>query len=167
MREGLFVNHRHDLIPMVAAAVGGAPIAQGILPPIPQGYCWYLESIGWAVGGNSHTAELNVAVVADDGPLPGIAAWDRAGLVALGAAATRGVLAPSLAIYAGPGQVPHFYLAPGTLANGDSAVVSVQSAVHQLDPHFLMSPEDTAQVKAAHERMAAELNMDAVGRRAV
>jgi hypothetical protein len=165
MRQGLFDHHRLDLLPLTAVATGGAPIAQGFLGPVPQGYCWYVENVGWAVGGNSHTAELNVAIVADDGPLPGITAWDRAGLVGLAAAATRGVISPALPWFAGAGHVPHFYLAPGSLANGDTVVVTVQIAVHQIDPQFIMSPEDALQVREAHERLGAELARSAVAER--
>jgi hypothetical protein len=167
MREGLFDHHRLDPLTMVAAAVGGAPVAQAFIGPVPQGYAWYVENIGFAVAGDTHTAELDVAVLVDDGASLGTAAWDRAGMVAGSfTAAKRGTIQPGIAIYVPAGHVVRFYAVPGTLANGDAVTVTCQSAVHQLDPHFIMSPDDALQVKSAHERMSAELNQDAVGARA-
>jgi hypothetical protein len=164
MREGLFDHHRLENLALVAA--GGTPIAQAVLGPVPEGYAWYLEQAAYTVVGNSHTAAIDLAVTPDGGALPAQATWDHQGLVWTTAAAVRGSMQTGLAIYLGPGHFLHVYLSGGTLAAGDAATVTLQVAVHQLDPHFLMSPDDTVQVKEAHERMAAELNMDAVGERA-
>lgn len=167
MREGLFEHHRLDPVTLVAATLGAGPVAQGILGPVPQGYTWYIESVAFSVAGANHTAEYNMAVTVDDPPLPASAVWDRAGLELVIPAAIRGSSPPGIAWYAQAGHFIRHYLSGGTLAAGDVVTVTTQIAVHQLDPHFLMSPEDAAQVKSAHERMSAELNMDAVGQRAV
>jgi hypothetical protein len=168
MREGLFDHHRRDSQQALAAAVGGQPNAQGVLGPVPEGYAWYVENFAYTVVGANHTALIDVAVLRDDGPLPAQATWDHQGLVWTGPAAAqiKGSTNNGVAWYAPAGTFLKWSAAPGTLANGDVVVVTYQIAVHQLDPHFLMSPDDALQVKSAHERMAAELNQDAVGARA-
>lgn len=167
MREGLFDHHRLDTISLLA---GAGNTAQRNLGPAPEGYCWYLEQIGFCVVGASHTAILDVAVLPDQGDLPTQALWDHQGLVwRSGAAAVAGSLNPGLAIYVPPSHFVHAYLSGGTLASGDAATVTFQLAVHQLDPHYLMSPEDRDAVRAAHQRLAEHqvAEVATAGRRAV
>src|SRR5215469_4969627 len=167
LREGLFDHHRRDSIPLLVAAAGGQPLAQALYGPVPEGYAWYIELAGFLVVGNSHTAAAILAASPDNTNVPSLAAWDGAGLQAQVPAATSGAWSLPLPMYLGPGHWARVLLAGGTLANGDAATATFQTAVHQLDPRYMMSPEDTAQVKRAHERAEAELNLDAVGQRAV
>ena len=152
-RQGLFDHHRLDTLAMLAA--GGTPVAQKVLGPVPEGYCWYVEVIGFSVVGNSHTALLDVAVTPDGGDLPAQATWDHQGLVwTVPTAAVRASENAGHAIYVAPGHFIHAYASGGTLAANDPVAVTFQIAVHQLDPQFLMSPEDRAAVRQAHERLA-------------
>lgn len=166
MRQGLFDHHRLDTLALVAA--GGTPVAQKVLVGPSEGYCWYLEVLAFSVVGNSHTAAMDVAVTPDNGDLPAQAAWDHAGLVWTLAAAVRGSENAGSPIYVPPSHFVHFYASGGTLAAGDVVTVTAQAAVHQLDPQYLMSPEDRKQVLAAHEKLGAELtHVATAGRRAV
>jgi hypothetical protein len=152
-REGVFVRHRLDTLALLAA--GGTPLAQGVIGPVPEGYCWYIEAIGFSVVGNSHTAVPLVAVTPDGGPLPAAASWDGQGLVwtPSGVAAVRGSENAGHALYVGPGRFAHAVLLPGTLAAGDAATFTFQVAVHELNPRFLMSREEADLVREAHERL--------------
>ena len=165
MREGLFDHHRRDFLTI---SVPASVLGQAALGPVPEGYAWYVENFAYTVLGNSHTALVDVAITPDGGNLPAQATWDHQGLVWTnpGAAAIRASANNGVAWYAPPGSFIHVVGANGTLASGDVIVAQFQVAVHQLDPHYLMAPDDATQVKAARERMAAELNQDAVGPRA-
>ena len=165
LREGLFDHHRLDS--RLFSAAGGTPTGQDALGPVPEGYAWYLENLAFSVVGNSHTAALDFAVTPDNGALPSQAAWDHAGLVATFAAAIRNALQPGLAIYVPPNHFLRAYAAGGTLAAGDVVAVTYQIAVHQLNPRQMMSPDDIAQARAAHQHPTAEVTETAVaGRRA-
>jgi hypothetical protein len=165
-REGLFDSHRLDSLLMTADA---SNTAQKVLVGPGEGYCWYLEVISFTVVGNSHTAAFDVAVTPDNGALPAQATWDHQGLVWTLAAAVRGSENAGSAIFVPPSHFVHFYAAGGTLAQGDVVSVTTQVAVHQLDPHFLTSPEDRAAIRAAHERLAEHqvAEVAIAGRRAV
>lgn len=167
LRQGLFDHHR--LEPLALVAAGATPTAQGVLGPVPEGYAWYLEQVAYTVAGNSHTAAMDLAVAVDGGPLPAQASWDHAGLVWTTAAAVRASMNPGLAIFVPPGHFVHAYLSGGTLAAGDTAVVTFQVAVHQLDPRFVMSPEDARAVAESHERLPVHevAEVATAGRRAV
>lgn len=174
-REGIFEKHRLDSITLTSAAIGGLQQAEGHVGPVPQGYAWYVENFDWLVRGNSHNAQVVAAVTPDDttlGGTAGFAVWDGMGMVvAPAAAAIGGSSVPAAAFYMGPGHSFHVLAFGGSLAAGDVIVPTLQIAVHQLDPAFIMSPEDAQQVKERHERMAGAgatgLNMDAVGASAV
>lgn len=169
MREGLFDHHRLDSIQL---AFNASNVVPGVAchPVVPQGYAWYIENLAYAVLGNSHTTVVEFAVTPDDTALPAESTWDNAGLIwtnGTGAAAlVRGSVQPGCPWYVGPGHALHVQAHAGTAVSGDVLAVTFQVAVHQLDPHYIMSPDDALQVKAAHERMSAELNQDAVGPRA-
>lgn len=157
-REGVFTHHRLDTLPGLAA--GGTPTAQVVLGPVPEGFCWYIEGIGFAVVGNSHTAAVDVAVTPDGGTLPAQASWDHAGLVwkfdsGTAIAAIAGSSKMLTPIYMGPGHFAHAYFSGGTLAAGDAVTVTFQVAVHELNPRFVLSPEEIEQVARSHERYPA------------
>lgn len=166
LREGLFDHHRLD--PRLMTAAGGTPTAQDALGPVPEGYAWYIENIAWSVVGNSHNALLDFAVTVDNGQLPTQALWDHAGLIAtFTSAAIRGALQPGLPFYVPPNHFIRAYAAGGSLAAGDVVAVTYQIAVHQLNPRQMMSPDDIAQARAAHQHPTAEVSETAVaGRRA-
>lgn len=167
-REGVFRNHRLDSLALVAA--GGTPVAQGVLGPVSEGYCWYIEVIAFTVVGNAHTALIDVAVTPDSGPLPAQATWDHQGLVwTTTAAAIRNSENAGHAIYVAPGHFVHAVLAGGTLAAGDAATVTFQIAVHELNPRFLMTREEEELVREAHERLPQHVvaEVATAGRRAV
>lgn len=155
LREGLFDHHRREVLSMTAA--GGTPTAQGTLGMVPEGYAWYVENFAYSVVGNSHTAAMDIAVSVDNGPLPAQALWDHAGLVDTFAAAVRGSQNNGVAWYVPPGTFLRAYASGGTLAAGDVVVVNFQIAVHQLNPRAFMSPDDQAQVAAAHQRQPEHL----------
>lgn len=163
-REGLFEHHRRDALAIVAAAAGGQPLGQGVLGPCPEGYAWYVELAAFQVVGAAHNAIVALVVTPDNGPLPSFAGWDGYGLQAVsGAAASFGSFPLQLPLYVPPGNFLRAIVQGGTLANGDAVTVSVQTAVHQLDLGLgLMSPEDRAQVLAAHEHVGAPLAQTAV-----
>jgi hypothetical protein len=169
-REGVFDHHRRDAVAAVAAAAGGQPLIQGTFGPCPEGYAWYVELATFLVAGNAHNAIGWLAVTPDNGPLPSFAGWDGYGLaIGSGAAAVGGPFSLPLPLYVPPGHWVRCLLQGGTLANGDAATFTFQTAVHQLDPLMgMMTPEETAEVLAAHEHVGAELASPAVaGRRAV
>ena len=155
LREGLFDHHRLDSVSMTAA--GGTPTAQAILGMAPEGYAWYVENFAYSVVGNSHTALMDVAATIDNGTLPAQATWDHQGLLDTFAAGVRGSQNNGSAWYVPPGHFLRAYASGGTLAAGDVVVVTFQIAVHQLNPRAFMSPEDQAQVRAAHERAPEHL----------
>lgn len=170
LREGFFEKHRLDSITLVSAAISALQQAEGHIGPVPQGYAWYVENFDWLVRGNSHNAQVVAAITTDDttlGGVGGFATWDGMGMVvAPVAAAIGGSSVPAAAFYMGPGHSFHVLAFGGSLAAGDVIVPTLQIAVHQLNPHFIQSPDDQVQVQRAHERLGAELNMDAVGGRA-
>lgn len=170
-REGIFEKHRLDSITLVSAAIGGLQQAEGHIGPVPQGYAWYVENFAWLVRGNSHNAQVVVAVTPDDttlGGSGGLATWDGMGMVVSPvAAATGGGVVPGAAFYMGPGHSLHVLAFGGSLAGGDVIVPTAQIAVHQLDPSWMMSREDARQVLEAREHVGAELARSAVGGRAV
>lgn len=153
LREGIFDHHRLEVL--LATAAGGTPIAQTVLGPVPEGYAWYLEQVAYTIVGNNHTAALDVAVTPDGGTLPAQATWDHQGLVWTLAAAVRGSMQPGIAVYVAPGHFAHFYASGGTLAASDVLSVTCQVAAHQLDPHYLMTPEDRRAIAASHEHQVA------------
>lgn len=167
LRQGLFDHHRLDSVSMTAA--GGTPTAQATLGMVPEGYAWYIENFAFSVVGNSHTAAIDVAATVDNGPLPAQALWDHQGLLDTFTAAVRGSQNNASAWYVPPAHFLRAYASGGTLAAGDVVVVTFQVAVHQLNPRAFMSPEDRAQVMAAHEREPEHLFADSAtaARRAV
>lgn len=169
-RDGLFDHHRRDAVAVVAAAAGGQPLGQGLIGPVPMGYAWYVEFATFLVVGNSHTAIAVLAVTPDNGALPSLAGWDGYGASSFsGAAAVSGAIPLALPLYVPEGHWLRAILIPGTLANGDAATVTLQTAVHQLDPMLgLMSAEDRLELYASHERVGADVAETATaGRRAV
>lgn len=166
LRRGLYDHTRRDPFQGVADATPQVIAALGL--PVPEGYVWYLENLAWSVLGNSHTAVVDFAVLADNGKLPAQAAWDHAGLVDTFGAAIRGARNYASALEIPSGHYLVAYGSGGTLAQGDALVVTAQLAVHQLDPHLLMSSQDREAVRAAHEHAQTGLVETAVaGRRAV
>jgi hypothetical protein len=169
MREGLFEHHRLDTVQLPFNASNVVP-GLACHQPVPQGYAWYIENLAYLVIGNSHTTVVEFAITPDDTALPAETGWDGAGLVwtnGTGAAAlVRGAVQPGLPWYVAPGHALHVQAHAGTAVSGDILAVTFQVAVHSLDVQYMMSPEDTKQLKERHERMAAGLNMDAVGERA-
>ena len=167
LREGLFEHHRRDSVAVVAA--GGTPLAQGFYGPVPEGYAWYVELAAFGVLGNSHTAIAALAVSPDNAALGSIAGWDFAGLQAeVAPAVVSGQFPLALPLYVPANHWVRLLAFGGSLAAADLVNFSFQTAVHQLNPRLMMSPDDMAQVKAAHERVAAGLSETAVaGRRAV
>lgn len=169
MREGLFDHHRRDSISMLAA--GGTPVAQKILGPCPEGYCWYLESVAFSVVGAAHNALFDLAVTPDGGDLPPQASWDHQGLAwTVQTAVIAASMNNTAAVFVPPAHFAHAYASAGSLAAGDVVTVTYQVAVHQLDPaHLFMSPEDRQAVREAHERLAEHQVAESAvaGRRAV
>lgn len=164
-REGIFEKHRLDTL--YSSFVAGN-VAQLQFGPVPQGYAWYVENFAFVVLGNSHTTIAEVAITPDDTQLPAEASWDNDGLVwgSPGVTAARfATVQPGVAWYMGPGHWLHLSAHGGTAVAGDVLSATAQIAVHQLDPDFIMSPEDAKQLRAAHEHLAAELAHSAVAER--
>lgn len=172
-REGVFDHTRRDNVSGIAA--GGTPIAVVAFGPASEGYCWYLENVGWSVVGNSHNALLDLAVTPDQLNVspPAQAAWDHAGLVdTFTTAAVRGSRNYPSALKIPAGHFLIAYFAGGSIAAGDAVTLSLQVAVHELNPRYLMSPEDQERVRREHENEpaphAAVVGLPAVsGERAV
>jgi hypothetical protein len=165
-REGIFDHHRRDVIALLAA--GGTPTAVSVLGPCPEGYAWYVENAAYNITGNNHTAQLDVAVLADNGALPAQATWDHAGMVWTNVAAIRGSVAPGVAWYCPAAHWLVAYAYGGSLAATDTGTVTFQIAVHELDVRLgIMSRQDEDQVRAAHERPGALLAANALGDRVV
>ncbi len=168
MREGLFDHHRLDTFAMVAA--GGTPVAQKAWVGPAEGYCWYIEVAAFCVVGNSHNALFDLAVTPDQGDLPTQALWDHQGLAWTVRTATIAASRDNAAaIYVPPSHFIRAYASGGSLAAADAVTVTLQVAVHQLDPQYMMSPEDRSAVRAAHERLAEHqvAEVATAGRRAV
>lgn len=172
MREGLFVGHRFDYPVAKAATIAALVQGEARLGPVPQGYAWYAEDVAFMTSGG-HFCTVLLAVTIDDGPLGGgggIAAWDGQGLENEAVNTFTNFSNAPTGLYIPQGHVLHLSasnLVNGNLANNDQVVFTVQTAVHQLDPHYMMSEEDAMQVHDRRERMAAGLNQDAVGATAV
>jgi hypothetical protein len=165
-REGIFDHHRRDVIALLAA--GGTPTAVATLGPCPEGYSWYVENAAYNVNGNAHTAQVDIAVLADNGILPAQATWDHAGMVWTNAAAVRASIAPGVAWYCPANHWLVAYAYGGSLAAADTGTVTFQIAVHELDVRLgLMDPQDARQVRAAHEHEGALLAANALGDRVV
>lgn len=155
LREGLFDHHRTDTLALVAA--GNPVLAQAAFGPVPEGYAWYVELATYLIAGNSHTAIAALAVTPDNGALPAFASWDGQGLKATNPAATLGSWSLPLPIYVPPSHFLRVILVAGTIVAGDTATATFQTAVHQLNPRAFMSPDDQAQVAAAHQRAPEHL----------
>ena len=170
MREGLFDHHRVDSVTITVQNVGGLVQGEKILGPVPEGYAWYVENLAHVVKGNNRSAVVWWVVTVDDGALGG-----PAGLVNFdgqGQAAAVGGLAGNYfcaaPIYVGPGHVLHALASAAqgsSVQAGDQVTATAQIAVHQLDPQWMMSPEDRRQVLESHQRRGAELAQVAVAER--
>lgn len=166
-REGVFKSHRQELL--LTTAAGGTPTAQGVIGPVPEGFCWYLEVVAFTVIGNSHTASFDLAVTPDNGSLPAQASWDHQGLVWTLGAAVRGSENAGHAIYVPPSHFVHAYFSGGTLAAADVCSATFQVAVHELNPRWLQSKEEVERELASHERYPAHevAEVATAGKRAV
>ena len=152
------IYHHRFIDSILLPAADATPAAQKAYGPCPQEYEWYLENIAYSVIGNTHTANLDLAVTPDGGSLPAQATWDHQGLVwtnaVTGAANIRQSYNVSGAIYVPSGWFLHAFASAGggSFAQGDVVSVTFQWRVEEKEALLgLLSPQERAQLAAEHE----------------
>ncbi len=140
--------------PSVSAVADAGAVAQKAIGPVPEGFVWYVEIVGYVVIGNSHTAVIAAAISPDNGPLPAQATWDGAGMVwTTLTAAIRNSENTGPPFFLDSGEYLRAILSGGTLAQGDVVTVTYQIRVNEKEPVWgLLTPEERAELAAAHER---------------
>lgn len=169
MPEQTILHHRFiDAIALPAA--DATPAAQKAYGPCPQDYEWYIENVAYAVIGNSHTANLDLAITPDGGNLPAMASWDHQGLVwtspVAGAAQVKDAYNVSGPWYVPSGWFIHAVASAGggTFAQNDVIVVTFQIRVEEkIALMGLLSKEERAELAAEHQsRGMGEVTLTAV-----
>jgi hypothetical protein len=140
----------------VANAAGVATCFYG---PTPEGYVWYVERLS----SHAPTQATTLQVFAS----PDSTNTDPGYRADFSGAAADAISDETNPIYVPAGYYLVFRWAAATA--GDVCVAAVQIAVHQLNPQYLMSPEDRVAVREAHERLAEHqvAEVATAGRRAV
>lgn len=159
-RQGFF-EHHEPVRAITTNAANSSGNATGYMGPCPAGYCWYLENLTLRIADNG---VLDLFVVPEETVQLGTA-WDMNGRFDHFAAATDDVRN-----YGTPIFVPAGYFIVASLSgatSGDRANLSMQIAVHQLNPAALTSFPDQNQIRESHEHPTSPQNVDAVGARAV
>lgn len=149
MRAGFF-DHHEPLQTISVSALNASGNGQGFLGPVPQGYCWYIENVTMRVP-NQGVLDM---IISPTQKVPAGTAWDFSGRFDLFAAATDDARNYASPIYVGPGMYIVASVTGGT--QNDTPTISLQIAVHQLNPAFMTSPEDARQIQAAHQHATRE-----------
>lgn len=157
MRMGVF-DHTRPAEPKSGTA-NASGVASLFYGPCPEGYGWYIERISVHCPTAAAVAHVCVALT----PLSAVDYGSRMDFTTGGA---DSIADESTAIYVPAGYSLSIIWTAATSA--DVCTASVQYAVHQLDPRYMMSPEDMREVQAAHEHPKSPLTHPAVaGERAI